>query len=70
MQHVIWLLDKMDMIPNECGCAVSKKCKKCTNILKHSIFKSGKQITSYIGKSLGNNNNTYEPILELIVDDF
>ena len=72
MQHVIWLLDQMGMISNNCDCdtSVPKKCKKCTNIFKHSIFKSGKQITSYIGKPLGNNNNTYEPIIELIVDDF
>ena len=72
MQHVIWLLDQMGMTPNECNCAstLDGKCDLCDDIFKHSIFNSGKQITSYIGKSLGNNNNTYEPILELIVDDF
>ena len=72
MQHVIWLLDQMDMIPDDCNCTsnLTKKCKKCTNIFKYSIFRSGKQITSYIGKSLGKNNNTYDPILEIIVDDF
>jgi hypothetical protein len=70
MQHVIWLLDQMDMISNDCACDTKKKCKSCSNIFKHSIFKSGKQITSYIGKSLGNNNNTYESITELVIDDF
>lgn len=71
MQHVIWLLDQMNMINDDCDClSTSKTCKKCADIFKHSIFKSGKQITSYIGKALGNNDNTYEPILELITDDF
>jgi hypothetical protein len=72
MQHVIWLLDQMDMISTDCDCdsTLPKKCKSCSDIFKHSIFKSGKQITSYIGKKLGNNNNTYESISEIVVDDF
>jgi hypothetical protein len=72
MQHVVWLLDQMGMIPTECDCGntSTKSCKKCTDIFKHSVVNAGKQITSYIGKSLGSNNNTYEPILEIIFDDF
>ena len=72
MQHVTWLLDQMGMIPSDCNCdsTLNEKCKLCTNIFKHSIFNSGKQITSYVGKSIGTNNNTYESILELIFDDF
>ena len=72
MQHIIWLLDQMGMTLNECKCntTLDSKCGVCNNIFKHSLFDSGKQITSYIGKSLGTNNNTYMPILELIFDDF
>jgi len=72
MQHIIWLLDQMDMSPSDCNCdlTLNEKCKSCTNIFKYSIFNSGKQITSYVGKSLGKNNNTYKSISELIIDDF
>ena len=75
MQHVNWLIDQIDLHPQECeygdeGDTKHKKCHKCKDLFKVGIFNTANQLTSYIGKSMGDEDNTYEPIVEMVYDNF
>lgn len=72
MQHVNWLIDQIGLHPQMCDFDNDnhKKCRKCKDLFKAGIFNTANQLTSYIGKSMGSNDNTYEPIVEMVYDNF
>ena len=60
MQHVNWLLDKMEMRPKNCS----------EKLFKVGVFRTTNKLTSYVGKKMGSYSNTYMPIIELVYDEF
>jgi hypothetical protein len=70
MQHVNWLIDQIGLHPQDCECENPSKCYNCKQMFKKGLFKTSHQLESYIGQSMGPENNSYLPILQLIYDDF